>query len=73
VPDRGIKIIDALLGWNGLGDNPLQTYMFNVEYDANAQKVIWMGDDDRNAEGVFQLRRFGKPRGKRFGSPLRLL
>lgn len=72
-PDRGIRISDMLIGWNGLGDNPAETWIKSISYDANRQTVDWQGDDDTTAEGVFQLRRYGKPVNRRFGATRRML
>lgn len=73
VPDRGVRISDMLIGWDGIGDNPAETYILKVDYDANAQTAIFSGDDDLTAEGVFNLKRYNLAYGKRFGAPRRLL
>lgn len=70
-PDAGIRVTDQLIGWDGLGDNPTETYILSVDYDANQQTIDYHGDDDLTAEGVFQLKRYGKPIGRRFGAPRR--
>lgn len=67
-PDRGIRISDWLVGGAISGDDPRETYIMNVEYDANLQQVIWTGDDALNGEAAFQLHRNTKPFGKRFGA-----
>lgn len=71
-PDRGVRVSDMLVGWNGVGDNPTETYIMKVDYDANRQRVIYSGDDNLSAEGVFNLRRFNQQRGRPFGAPRRL-
>lgn len=71
-PDAGIRVTDQLIGWDGLGDNPTETYIMNITYNANEQSVDYRGDDDRTAEGVFQYRRFNKAVGKRNGALRRL-
>lgn len=70
-PDVGIRVSDMLIGWNGLGDNPTETYIQNITYDANQQTVDYQGDDDTRAEGAFQLKRYGRPIGKRFSATIR--
>lgn len=70
-PDRGIRVSDMLIGWNGIGDNPAETYITIVNYDANQQSVDYIGDDDTRAEGAFQLRNYGRPIGKRFSATIR--
>lgn len=72
-PDAGIRISDALIGWNGVGDNPTETYMMAVDYDANAQKATFRGDDDITAEGVFNFRHYNKAFNKRFGANRRVI
>ncbi len=70
-PDYGIRVSDMLIGWNGLGDNPAETYIQTINYDANRQTVDYQGDDDTRAEGAFQLKRYGRPIGKRFSATIR--
>lgn len=74
-PNAGIRVSDMLIGWNGVGDNPTETYIMKIDYDAETQKVIYSGDDDLTAEGVFNLKQFNKPQGnkpKQFGAARRL-
>jgi hypothetical protein len=59
-PDAGIRVSDMLIGWNGVGDNPTETYILKIDYDANRQSCIYSGDDDLSAEGVFNLKRMNK-------------
>lgn len=70
-PDAGVRVSDALIGWNGVGDNPTESYIMAIDYDANRQQVTWRGDDDQTAEGVFQMHHYNKATGSRFGSPRR--
>lgn len=70
-PDCGIRVSDMLIGWNGLGDNPAETYIKTITYDANQQSADYQGDDDTRAEGAFQLKRYGRPIGKRFSATIR--
>lgn len=72
-PDRGIRVSDMLIGWNGVGDNPTETYIKSIDYDANRQSVDYHGDDDLTAEGIFNFKRFGKGIGKRFGATRRVV
>lgn len=70
-PDRGVRITDMLVGWNGVGDDPRTTYIFSVDYDANAQRATYTGADDTRAEGAFQLKIANKPFGIPFGAGVR--
>lgn len=72
-PDRGIRISDMLPGWNGMGDDPRETWIATIDYDANQQSVIWTGADDITPEGVFQLRQYNKLHGTRFGASQRFV
>ncbi len=72
-PDAGIRVSDALIGWNGVGDNPTETYIMKIDYDANRQSCIYSGDDDLSAEGVFNLKRFNKAQRPGIGSAGRRL
>lgn len=74
-PDAGIRVSDDLIGWNGVGDNPTETYIRKIDYNANQQTAIFSGDDDLTAEGIFNWNRFNKPhanRKKDFGAARRL-
>lgn len=70
-PDTGIRVSDMLIGWNGVGDNPTETYIKKIDYDANTQRATYSGDDDVTAEGVFNFKRFNNAIGKRLGAPRR--
>jgi hypothetical protein len=70
-PDRGIRLLDVLTGWSGLGDDPREAYLEVIEYDAESQQVSWQSSDDISTEGAFQLRRLMKPHGTRFGAQVR--
>lgn len=72
-PDRGIRVSDMLIGWNGLGDNPTETYIKSIEYNANQQSIDWHGDDDRTNEGFFNFKNFAKAQGKPFGAVRRVV
>lgn len=70
-PDAGVRVSDMLIGWNGLGDNPTETYIKTISYDANQQSVDYQGDDDTRSEAAFQLKKYGRPIGKRFSATIR--
>lgn len=72
-PDTGIRVSDVLIAWDGIGDNPTETYIKKIDYDANQQTCIYSGDDDLSAEGVFNLKRFNRPQGRRIGDAARRL
>jgi hypothetical protein len=71
-PDRGVRVTDMLPGWSGVGDDPRLTYIFSVDYDADAQRASYTGADDTRYEGAFQLKTIGKPFGTPFGAPTRV-
>jgi hypothetical protein len=71
-PDAGVRVSDMLIGWNGIGDNPAETYITKIDYDANQQTAIYSGDDDISIEGAFNYRRFNKSYGKRNGQQRRV-
>ncbi len=70
-PDGGVRVSDMLIGWTGIGDNPAETYIKTITYDANQQTVDYQGDDDTRAEGAFQFARYGRPVGKKFSATVR--
>jgi len=70
-PDTGIRINDALIAYDGLGDNPTETWIGVVDYDMNSQSVQWRGIDDLAAEGIFDLRRFSREHGRSFSAARR--
>lgn len=72
--DKIIKITDVLVGYDFPGDDPRQTYIEAIQYDAEAQSVSYQGSDDITNGGAFGLRRRYKIRGRRLkDAPLRLL
>lgn len=71
-PNAGVRVSDMLIGWDGVGDNPAETYISKIDYDANRQQIIYSGDDDVSIEGVFNYRRFNKSYGKRNGQQRRV-
>lgn len=72
-PDCGIRISDMLPGWNGQGDDPRETWISAIDYDAESQSVTWVGDDNITAEGAFGLARQNKQHGKPFGAAQRFI
>lgn len=70
-PDRGIRLNDVLLGWSGLGDDPRESYLELIAYDADKQSVTWKSSDNVETEGAFQLRDLFKSHGSRFGATVR--
>ncbi len=68
VPDRGIRLQDVLTGWAGMGDDPREAYLEVIDYDAESQSVAWQTSDNIEIEGAFQLRRYHKAHGTRFGA-----
>lgn len=74
VPDRAIRVIDALVGMNAsLLIDPTLTYIQSIQYDANSQKVQWFGADNTTARGAFLLSRGFKPFARPFGAPTRTI
>lgn len=72
-PDKGIRISDMLLGWDGVGDDPRETWISSIEYNANDLTVNWTGTDDTTDEGAFQLNRSSKQHGRPFGAGRRFV
>lgn len=76
VPDRAIRVTDTLVGFgSSFATDPRETYIQNIQYDANAQQVQWFGADDTTARAAFQLKRAYKPLSKNMpgSAPLRTL
>lgn len=71
-PDCAIRVSDVLIGWALPGDDPRETWIAAIEYDAERQRVTWLGADDTTTEGAFQLRRVNKTTNSRFGAVRRL-
>lgn len=67
-PNRAIRVTDWVVGGAIQGDDPRETFVLSVDYDANEQKVTLAGDDNKTAEAAFQLHRNIKLFGRRFGS-----
>lgn len=74
VPDRSIKITDLLVGFeSSIQDDPTETYIQRVQYDANSQRVQWFGADNTSAQAAFRLNRMNKPLATSFGAPKRII
>jgi hypothetical protein len=71
VPDRGVRLLDVLTGWSGIGDDPRESYLEVIDYDAETQSVAWQTSDNIELEGAFQLRRYFKAHSTRFGANVR--
>lgn len=66
-PDRGVRVMDVLTGWNLLGDDPREFYLEAVNYDAESQTVSLQSSDNIELEGALQLDSYYKAMGTRFG------
>ena len=64
-PDNIIRVTDVLAGYDISGEDPRQTYMLNVEYDAETQQVTYQGEDDITLQGAFGLRQRYRKHGRR--------
>lgn len=65
VPDRSIRVTDTLVGFgSSITNDPRETYIQSVQYDANSQSVNWFGADDTTAQAAFNLKRRFKPLSK---------
>lgn len=53
-PDAVLRLTDALVGWDGDGDDPRDVYLSFVQYDANSQRVTWQSEDNIEIEGALQ-------------------
>jgi hypothetical protein len=73
VPDRAIRVNDALVGFysGSIQNDPTATYIQSIQYDANSQTVNWFGADNTTARATFMLNRGYLPLGREFGAPLR--
>lgn len=70
-PDRGIRISDVLVGWDGVGDDPREAFLEVIEYDGDSQRVTWKTTDNIETEGAFQLRQYFKAYNTPFGARVR--
>lgn len=74
VPDRGIRVSDALVGVSGtIQTDPTLVYIQSIQYDANSQSVTWFGADNTTARAAFLLGRGYKPLAADFGAPTRII
>lgn len=73
-PDRAIRVTDVLVGFNSaVTTDPRETYIFNIQYDANRQEVQWFGADDTRAIAAFQIKRGFRPNKRYFGGTIRTI
>jgi hypothetical protein len=72
-PDAGVQLMDVLIGYNQLGDDPRIGYIQSVDYDADSGLVTFQTGDNATMEGVLQADRYFKAHGKikKFGANLR--
>lgn len=66
-PDTVIRLTDALVGWDGDGDDPRNVYLSFVQYDADSQRVTWQGEDNIELEGALQAMFALTTSGQRYG------
>lgn len=55
-PDCGVLVTDWLIAGAPVGDDPTQTYIYSIDYDADSQTVSYVGADNTQAEGYFQIK-----------------
>lgn len=56
-PDGVLKLLDALVGWDGAGADPRNVYLVDITYDADSQRVTWESDDSIEMQGALQVRK----------------
>lgn len=56
-PDGVLKILDALVGWQGDGADPRLSYLMDIQYEADSQRVTWASDDSIEMQGALQVRK----------------
>lgn len=66
-PNRGVRVMDVLTGWNLPGDDPREFFLEAVNYDGEAQAVSLQSSDNIQLEGALQLDSYYKAIGTRFG------
>lgn len=72
--DGVIRVTDVLAGYNLAGSDPRQTYIQQVNYNAETQTVTYQGIDDITNSGAFGLRQRYKKHGRRLkDAPLRVI
>lgn len=72
-PDAGVRIMDILIGYNQVGDDPRVGYIESIEYDGETGQVSWATGDNITMEGVLNRGRMNRPFSviDRFGANLR--
>jgi hypothetical protein len=73
-PDRAVRVTDVLVGYNSaVTTDPRETYIFNIQYDANTQNVQYFGADDTRAIAAYMVKRGFRPNRRYFGSTIRTI
>lgn len=72
-PDCGVQLMDVLIGYNQVGDDPRIGYIMAIDYDAETGLVSFQTGDNVTIEGVLQKDRYFKAHGhwSRFGANVR--
>lgn len=72
-PDNIIRVTDVLAGYDMPGEDPRQTYITALEYDAETQTVTYVGEDDITMQGAFGLTQRYRKHGRRLkDAPIRV-
>lgn len=66
-PDGVVKVVDALVGWDGDGFDPRLQYIAALEYEADTGKVTWQSDDNIAIAGALQTDKFHSMSGQKYG------
>lgn len=64
-PDNIVRITDVLAGYSNPGEDPRQTYITNVNYDAETLTAAYQGEDDITMAGAMGLKQRYPKHGKR--------
>lgn len=73
-PDNIIRVTDVLAGYDMPGEDPRQTYITNLEYDAETQVVTYQGEDDTTLSGAMGLTQRYRKHGRRLkDAPIRVI
>lgn len=66
-PDGVVRVIDALVGWDGDGFDPRDAYLAAIEYDADTGRVNWQSDDNITMPGALQVDKWHTSGDMRYG------
>lgn len=66
-PDGNVLISDALVGWDGDGLDPRQSYLAALEYDADTGMLNWQSDDNIAIAGALQTNTWHTSSDMRYG------